>query len=108
MTLFGSGKDTPEEHPSARTIDFLACLTAYVASGGAVPQKQITCQADIARSSLSAVWNMVQAQFMYDYAGRAAFNELSGRDGLASDAFYHCYEDSDGWFFFASPTEVRD
>lgn len=42
------------------------------------------------------------------YAGRAAFDEPSGRAALGSDAFYHCYQASDGWFFFAAPTETRD
>ena len=48
---------------------------------------------------------MIQAQFMYDFAGRAPFNEPSGRDALGWDAFYRCYAASDGWFFLAAPTE---
>lgn len=108
MTRFGGGPDTPEEHAHAGTIDVLAGLTACVALGGALLQKQQHGKVDIARSSLSAAGNMIQAQFMYDYAGRAPFDEPSGRDALGVDAFYHCYEASDGWFFFAAPTEGRD
>lgn len=108
MTRFGGGKETPEEHAHAGTIDVLAGLTACVALGGALLQKQRTGKVDIARSSLSAGGNMIQAQFMYDYAGRGAFDEPSGREALGVDAFYHCYQASDGWFFFAAPTEARE
>ena len=108
MTRFGGGKETPEEHAHAGTIDVLAGLTACVALGGALLQRQRTGKVDVARSSLSAGGNMIQAQFMYDYAGRGAFDEPSGREALGSDAFYHCYQASDGWFFFAAPTETRD
>lgn len=104
MVRFGGGADTPEEHAHAGTIDVLAGLTACVSLGGALIQKQATGKADIARSSLAAAGGMIQAQFMYDFADRAPFDEPSGRAALGSGPFYHCYLASDGWFFWAAPT----
>ena len=108
MVRFGDGMTTPEEHAHAGTIDVLAGLTACVALGAALMQKRRTGRADIARSSLAAAGNMIQAQFMYDFPGRAHFDEPSGRDALGWGPFYRCYEASDGWFFFAAPTERAD
>ncbi len=108
MIRFGGGMDTPEEHAHAGTIDVLAGLTACVSLGGALLWKQATGKADIARSSLAAAGGMIQAQFMYDFAGRAPFDEPSGRDALGQGPFYHCYEASDGWFFWAAPADGRD
>ena len=64
MMRFGGGMETPEEHAHAGTIDVLAGLTACVAVGGALMQKQKTGKIDVARSSLAAAGNMIQAQFM--------------------------------------------
>ncbi len=105
MVRFGGGMATPEEHAHAGTIDVLAGLTACVALGAALIQKQRTGKPDIARSSLAAAGNMIQAQFMYDFEGRAPFDEPSGRSALGWHPFYRCYEASDGWFFLAAPTE---
>lgn len=108
MLRFGGGMATPEEHAHAGTIDVLAGLTACVALGGALLQRQRSGKGDIARSSLAAAGNMIQAQFMYDFEGRASFDEPSGRSALGWGPFYHCYQASDGWFFFAAPTERYD
>ena len=105
MVRFGGGMETPEEHAHAGTIDVLAGLTACVALGGALIEKQATGQTSIARSSLAAAGNMIQAQFMYDFEGRPAFDEPSGRGALGHGPFYHCYKASDGWFFLAAPTD---
>ncbi len=105
MVRFGGGMATPEEHAHAGTIDVLAGLTACVALGAALVQRKRTGKADIARSSLAAAGNMIQAQFMYDFEGRAPFDEPSGREALGWHPFYRCYEASDGWFFLAAPTE---
>jgi crotonobetainyl-CoA:carnitine CoA-transferase CaiB-like acyl-CoA transferase len=42
---------------------------------------------------------------MYDFDGRAPFDEPSGRQALGWGPYYRCYEAKDGWFFFASPKE---
>ncbi len=105
MVRFGGGMETPEEHAHAGTIDVLAGLTACIAVGAALIQKQRTGKPDVARSSLAAAGSMIQAQFMYDFDGRAPFNEPSGRCALGWGAFYRCYEASDGWFFLAAPKD---
>ncbi|MEM8792339.1 MAG: CoA transferase [Pseudomonadota bacterium] len=105
MVRFGGGMEMPEEHAHAGTIDVLAGLTACVALGGALIQKDRTGEAAIARSSLAAAGGMIQAQFMYDFEGRSPFDEPSGRNALGWSAFYRCYEASDGWFFLAAPTD---
>jgi crotonobetainyl-CoA:carnitine CoA-transferase CaiB-like acyl-CoA transferase len=48
---------------------------------------------------------MIQAQFMYDFDGRAPFDEPSGRQARGWGPYYHCYRAADGWLFFAAPTE---
>jgi crotonobetainyl-CoA:carnitine CoA-transferase CaiB-like acyl-CoA transferase len=48
---------------------------------------------------------MIQAQFMYDFDGRAPFDEPAGRQAHGWGPFYHCYRATDGWLFFAAPTE---
>lgn len=105
MVRFGGGMETPEEHAHAGTIDVLAGLTACVALGGALIEKQAVGRTSIARSSLAAAGNMIQAQFMYDFDGRPEFGEPSGREALGDGPFYHCYQASDGWFFLAAPTD---
>jgi crotonobetainyl-CoA:carnitine CoA-transferase CaiB-like acyl-CoA transferase len=42
---------------------------------------------------------------MYDFEGRAPFDEPSGREVKGWGPFYHCYEAADGWFFLAAPVE---
>ena len=105
MVRFGGGMETPEEHAHFGTIDVLTGLCACVALGGALLNLQKTGEGDVARASLAAAGNLIQAQFMYDYEGRPPFDEPSGRKALGWGPYYHCYEASDGWFFFAAPGE---
>ncbi len=104
MTRFGGGAKTPEEHAHFGTIDVLTGYCACVALGAALERLRMTGRGGIARASLAAAGEMIQAQFMYDHPGRAPFDEASGREALGTDPFYHCYEASDGWMFFAAPT----
>ncbi len=105
MVRFGGGPDTPEEHAHFGTIDVLTGYCACVALGAALIRLGETGEGGVARSSLAAAGNLIQAQFMYDFEGRAPFNEPAGREALGWGPFYHCYEAADGWFFFAAPTE---
>ena len=54
---------------------------------------------------MAAAGNLIQAQFMYDFDGRASFDEPSGRHVKGWGPFYDCYEAADGWMFFAAPAE---
>ncbi len=105
MVRFGGGMETPEEHAHFGTIDVLTGFCACVALGGALLQLQKTGQGGVARSSLAAAGNLIQAQFMYDFEGRGPFGEPAGREVLGWGPYYRCYQASDRWFFFAAPME---
>jgi crotonobetainyl-CoA:carnitine CoA-transferase CaiB-like acyl-CoA transferase len=105
MTRFGGGPETPEEHAHFGTIDALTGYCACVALGAALERLRLTGKGGIARASLAAAGEMIQTQFMYDYDGRPAFDEPSGREVHGWGPFYRCYAASDRWMFFAAPTE---
>ena len=108
MTRFGGGMETPEEHAHFGTIDVLTGYCACVALGAALLRLARTGKGGIARASLAGAGNMIQAQLMYDFDKRALFDEPSGREALGWGPFYHCYRASDGWMFFASPTDRQE
>ena len=105
MVRFGGGMETPEEHAHFGTIDVLTGLCACVALGAALIRLERSGEGGVARASLAAAGNLIQAQFMYDYDGRQPFDEPAGREALGWGPYYHCYEAADGWFFFAAPSE---
>lgn len=105
MTRFGGGAETPEEHAHFGTIDALTGYCACVALGAALERLRVTGEGGIARASLAAAGEMIQAQFMYDFEGRPAFDEPSGRAARGRGPFYRCYAAADGWIFFAASTE---
>jgi crotonobetainyl-CoA:carnitine CoA-transferase CaiB-like acyl-CoA transferase len=105
MTRFGGGPETPEEHAHFGTIDALTGHCACVALGAALERLSVTGKGGVARASLAAAGEMIQAQFMYDFDGRPAFDEPSGREARGWGPFYRCYAAADGWMFFAAPTE---
>ncbi|KUJ76881.1 cag pathogenicity island protein Cag17 [Ruegeria marisrubri] len=105
MTRFGGGPKTPEEHAHFGTIDALTGHCACVALGAALERLRVTGKGGIARASLAAAGEMIQAQFMYDFEGRSAFDEPSGRSVQGWGPFYRCYMAEEGWMFFAAPTE---
>ncbi|MDL2408026.1 CoA transferase [Rhizobium calliandrae] len=105
MVRFGGGPDTPEEHAHFGTIDALTGYAACVALGAALERRRITGKGGVARAALAGCGAMIQAQFMYDFDGRAPFDEPSGRKTRGWGPFYHCYRAADGWMFFAAPNE---
>ena len=105
MARFGGGLETPEEHAHVGTIDVLTGFCACVALGAALVRRQATGRGGLARASLAAAGNLIQAPFIYDFAGRAPFDEPSGREVRGWGPFYHCYRAADGWFFLAAPVE---
>jgi crotonobetainyl-CoA:carnitine CoA-transferase CaiB-like acyl-CoA transferase len=105
MVRFGGGPDTPEEHAHFGTIDALTGYAACVALGAALEQRLLTGKGGVARAALAGCGAMIQAQFMYDFDGRAPFDEPAGRQARGWGPFYHCYRATDGWMFFAAPTE---
>jgi crotonobetainyl-CoA:carnitine CoA-transferase CaiB-like acyl-CoA transferase len=101
MSRFGGGLETPEEHAHLGTIDVLTGFCACVALGAALVRREATGKGGLARTSLAAAGNLSQAPFMYDFEGRAPFDEPSGREVKGCGSFYHCYPAADGWFFLA-------
>jgi crotonobetainyl-CoA:carnitine CoA-transferase CaiB-like acyl-CoA transferase len=76
-----------------------------VALGAALERRRLTGRGGVARAALAGCGAMIQAQFMYDFDGRAPFDEPAGRQARGWGPFYHCYRAADGWLFFAAPTE---
>ncbi|NOD36916.1 MULTISPECIES: CoA transferase [unclassified Ruegeria] len=107
MVRFGGGMQTPEEHAHFGTIDVLTGFCACVALGAALLRLEKTGKGGIARAALAGAGNLIQAQLMYDFDGRAPFDEPSGREALGWGPFYHCYRAADDWMFFAAPSEER-
>ncbi|OAB55077.1 cag pathogenicity island protein Cag17 [Phormidium willei BDU 130791] len=105
MLRFGGGMETPEEHAHFGTIDVLTGFCACVALGAALLRRERTGVGGVARASLAAAGAMIQSQFMYDFDGRAPFDEPSGRGAIGWGPFYRCYQAADGWLFFAAPSE---
>jgi crotonobetainyl-CoA:carnitine CoA-transferase CaiB-like acyl-CoA transferase len=107
MSRFGGGMDTPEEHAHFGTIDVLGGYCAAQAIGVALVNRARGYGGCVARSSLIAAGQLIQVPFMYDYPGRAPFNEPSGREVKGADALYRCYRASDDWFFLAVDKDLR-
>ncbi|MEM8689178.1 MAG: CoA transferase, partial [Pseudomonadota bacterium] len=107
MVRFGGGAETPEEHAHFGTIDVLTGFCACISLGAALIQRRLRGRTDVARASLAAAGNLIQAQFMYDYPGRAPFDEPSGREVKGWGPFYACYPAADQWLFLAAPEEGR-
>ena len=105
MLRFGGSMETPEEHAHFGTIDVLTGYCTCVAVGAALHRRRRTARGDVARASLAAAGNLIQAPFLFDYDGRAPFDEPSGREAQGWGPYYHCYRASDGWMFFAAPAE---
>lgn len=106
MSRFG-GPATPEEHAHLGTLDVNCGFAAGLGIAVALYHKLKTGQVTRARTSLSAVTNFAQLPFAFDYAGRASFDEPSGREALGNHALSHFYRTEDGWIFLdASPAEL--
>lgn len=107
MARFGGGMDTPEEHAHFGTIDVLGGYCAAQAIAVALVKRARGLGGSLARSSLVAAGQLIQLPFMYNYPGRAPFNEPSGRDVKGWHAFYRCYQAADGWLFLALNTATQ-
>lgn len=106
MSRFG-GPDTPEEHAHLGTLDVNCGFSGGLSMAVALYHKLKTGKASRARTSLSAATNLAQISFAFDYEGRAAFNEPSGRGVLGNNALSHFYQTEDNWIFLDSnPQEL--
>ena len=101
MSRFG-GPETPEEHAHLGTLDVNCGFAAGLGMAVSIYHKLKTGQPTRSRTSLSAVTNLAQLSFAFDYAGRAPFNEPSGREVLGHNALSHFYKTSEGWLYLDS------
>jgi crotonobetainyl-CoA:carnitine CoA-transferase CaiB-like acyl-CoA transferase len=107
MERFGGSLASVEEHAHFGTIDVLGGLCAALATSLALLRRETTGVGDVARSSLAAAGQWLQARFMYDFAGRPEFDEARGREAKGEGPYYRCYRASDGWFFLAARANLR-
>ena len=107
MMRFG-GADTPEEHAHVGTLDVNCGFAAGMGMALAVYHKLRTGQTSRVRTSLSAVTNMAQIPFAFDYEGKQHGNEVSGREVLGNHPLSHFYQTEDGWIFIDSDTRELD
>lgn len=107
MSRFG-GQDTPEEHAHLGTLDVNCGFSAGLGMAIAIYHRLKTGDASRARTSLSAVTNLAQIPFAFDYEGRAPFDEPSGREALGNHPLSYFYATDDGWIFIDSDTSELD
>lgn len=98
MSRFG-GVQTPEEHAHLGTLDVNCGFAGGLAMALALYHKAKTGEVSRARTSLSAVTNLAQLPFCFDYAGLEDFNEPSGRQAMGNHELSHFYQTADDWIF---------
>ena len=101
MSRFG-GIETPEEHAHLGTLDVNCGFAGGLGMAVALYHRLKTGVASRARTSLSAVTNLAQLPFCFDYAGLEPFNEPSGRAAMGNHALSHFYKTQDDWIFIDS------
>lgn len=98
MSRFG-GPETPEEHAHLGTLDVNCGFAGGLAMAVALYHQAKTGAVSRARTSLSAVTNLAQLPFCFDYVGLEDFNEPSGRQAMGNHALSHFYQTADDWIF---------
>lgn len=98
MSRFG-GVETPEEHAHLGTLDVNCGFAAGLIIAVALYQLQKTGLPSRARTSLSAVTNLAQLPYCFDYAGLLPFDEASGRSAMGNHALSQFYKTWDDWLF---------
>ncbi|UTV98430.1 CoA transferase [Marinomonas rhizomae] len=101
MSRFGK-PETPEEHAHLGTLDVNCGFAGALGMVVGLYQKRKTGKVSRARTSLSAVTNIAQLPFAFDYEGRGPFNEASGREAKGNHALSHFYQTLNGWIFVDS------
>ncbi|WP_175712941.1 CoA transferase [Burkholderia ambifaria] len=99
MVRFGGGMETPEEHAHVGTIDVMCGFAAALGVAAALYRKAKTGEVGRARTSLSALGNLVQIPFSYDYANRPPFDEPSGREVSGYCAMSRFFRAADDWIY---------
>jgi crotonobetainyl-CoA:carnitine CoA-transferase CaiB-like acyl-CoA transferase len=105
MTRFGGSMDTPEEHAHVGTIDVMCGFGGSLGIAAALYQKLKTGRTGRPRTSLSALSNLAQLPFCYDYARRGLFDEPAGREAVGFDELSRFYYTSSDRFVLLSAYE---
>ncbi len=98
MLRFGGSMDTPEEHAHVGTIDVMCGFAASLGIAAALYQQATRGRTGRARTSLSALSALAQIPFCYDFAGRPAFDEPSGREAVGYGPLNRFYRTASGRF----------
>ncbi|MFT5934787.1 MAG: crotonobetainyl-CoA:carnitine CoA-transferase CaiB-like acyl-CoA transferase [Hydrogenophaga sp.] len=106
MTRFGGSMDTPEEHAHVGTIDVMCGFAGSLGIAVALYQKLKTGRTGRPRTSLSALSNLAQLPYCYDYVRRGLFDEPAGREVVGYDALSRFYYTSSDRFVLLSAYEV--
>lgn len=106
MTRFGGSMDTPEEHAHVGTIDVMCGFGGSLGIAAALYQKLKTGRTGRPRTSLSALSNLAQMPYCYDYARRGLFDEPAGREVVGYDALSRFYYTSSDRFVLLSAYEA--
>ncbi len=103
MSRFGGGLATPEEHAHFGTIDVLGGLCGALSAAIALYVRDDAGRVMVARTSLAAAGQLIQAPFVYDHVGRSAWNEPAGRMVRGEGPLYRLYRAADSWMFVVIP-----
>ena len=107
MSRFG-GSDTPEEHAHLGTLDVNCGFSGGLSMAVALYHRLKTGMPSRARTSLSAVTNLAQLPFCFDYVGLKPSNEPSGRAAMGNHALSQFYRTWDDWIFIdASESDLE-
>jgi len=106
MTRFGGSMDTPEEHAHVGTIDVMCGFGGSLGIAVALYQKLKTGRTGRPRTSLSALSNLAQVTFCYDYTRRGLFDEPTGREVVGYDPLARFYYTSSDRFVLLSAYEA--
>lgn len=96
---FGGSLTRPEEHAHVGTIDVVCGFSASVAMAMALYCRERKNEYKRVKTSLSALGNLLQVKYCYDYAGRGDFDEPRGPDIKGYNDFSRFYEASDNFIF---------
>ncbi|NLP60081.1 CoA transferase [Paraburkholderia sacchari] len=99
MVRFGGGMQTPEEHAHVGTIDVMCGFAAALGVAAALYRKAKTGEVGRARTSLSALGNLVQIPFSHDFENRPPFDEPSGREVSGTGPMSRFFRAADNWIY---------
>ena len=99
-----AGAGNPEEHAHFGTIDVLAGLAAAASLAFALYARDSTGRVMVARRSLVAAGQLIQAPYMCSHGG-PGLNEPAGRETRGEGPLYRSYATRNGWAFVVVPPE---